>query len=89
MNLILKLTNGKEIYTDTREQLAPSGKTFRLSGVKIDYSKPAIWKNNMYLHNYYITFRYVGSYEFFGFYFDANDVLQYKISDEKVKNIDK
>lgn len=78
---------GNRIYTDSREQIAPSGRAFRLSGVKKDLTKAPIFKNKMYLHNYFITFRYIGTDEFFGFYFDANDVLQYKISDKEVKEL--
>jgi hypothetical protein len=76
---------GNRIYTDTREQIAPSGRAFRLSGVKIDATKAPIFKNKMYLHNYSITYRYIGTDEFFGFYFDANDKLIYKLNDDQVK----
>ena len=62
------------------EQISPLGRPFRLSGIALDLTVQAIYKDKMWLHPTIYTFRYTDEQDgFFGFYFDANNNFKYKI----------
>ncbi len=52
---------------------------FRLSGIKIDYSKPPKYINNNARHCTTYTFIYLDTQELFSFYFDEYDKFLNKI----------
>ena len=52
---------------------------FRLSGIKIDYSKPPKWINGNAKHCTTYTFIYLDTQELFSFYFDEYDKFVNKI----------
>ena len=54
-------------------------KEFRLSGIKIDYSKPPKYINNNARHCTTYTFIYLDTQELFSFYFDEYDKFLYKL----------
>ena len=54
-------------------------KEFRLSGIKIDYSKPPKYINNNSRHCTTYTFIYLDTQELFSFYFDEYDKFLYKL----------
>ena len=60
-------------------QISPLGREFRLSGIKIDYSKPPKWINNNARHCTTYTFIYLDTQELFSFYFDEYDKFLYKL----------
>ena len=61
-------------------QISPLGREFRLSGIKIDYSKPPKWINNNARHCTTYTFIYLDTQELFSFYFDEYDKFLNKIN---------
>lgn len=64
------------------EQISPLGRHFKLSGIKIDYSKTKKWLKEfgIYRHATWYIFKYTDNDEFFGFYFDEYDKFQYKLT---------
>ena len=60
-------------------QISPLGREFRLSGIKIDYSKPPKYINNNARHCTTYTFIYLDTQELFSFYFDEYDKFVNKI----------
>ena len=71
----------REISLNPNEiQISPLGREFRLSGIKIDYSKPPKWINNNARHCTTYTFIYLDTQELFSFYFDENDKFLNKIN---------
>jgi hypothetical protein len=71
---------GFRIYLDTREQIAPSGRPFRLSGISIDYSKAPKYINGSQRHCTSYFFIYTDNQELFGFYFDEYDNFLHKLT---------
>ena len=70
----------REISLNPNEiQISPLGREFRLSGIKIDYSKPPKWINNNARHCTTYTFIYLDTQELFSFYFDEYDKFLNKI----------
>ena len=70
----------REISINPNEiQISPLGREFRLSGIKIDYSKPPKWINNNARHCTTYTFIYLDTQELFSFYFDEYDKFLNKI----------
>lgn len=70
----------REISLNPNEiQISPLGREFRLSGIKIDYSKPPKWINNNARHCTTYTFIYLDTQELFSFYFDEYDKFLYKL----------
>ena len=61
-------------------QISPLGREFRLSGIKIDYSKPPKYINNNARHCTTYTFIYLDTQELFSFYFDEYDKFVNKIN---------
>ena len=64
------------------EQTDERGRKFRLSGISLVTTKPAVWVNDVkaYRHGTIYTFKYLDSYnEFFGFEFDAFNKFIQKI----------
>ncbi len=60
-------------------QISPLGREFRLSGIKIDYSKPPKYINNNARHCTTYTFIYLDTQELFSFYFDEYDKFVCKL----------
>lgn len=54
-------------------QISPLGREFRLSGIKIDYSKKPKYINGNARHCTTYTFIYLDTKELFSFYFDEYD----------------
>ena len=70
----------REISLNPNEvQISPLGREFRLSGIKIDYSKPPKYINNNARHCTTYTFIYLDTQELFSFYFDEYDKFLNKI----------
>ena len=70
----------REISLNPSEiQISPLGRDFRLSGIKIDYSKPPKYINNNARHCTTYTFIYLDTQELFSFYFDEYDKFLNKI----------
>ena len=70
----------REISLNPNEiQISPLGREFRLSGIKIDYSKPPKYINNNARHCTTYTFIYLDTKELFSFYFDEYDKFLNKI----------
>jgi hypothetical protein len=64
------------------EQIDASGRKFRLSGISLVTTKPAVWVSDLkaYRHGTVYTFRYFDVHsEFFGFEFDAHGKFVCKI----------
>lgn len=61
-------------------QISPLGREFRLSGIKIDYSKQPKYINGNARHCTTYTFIYLDTKELFSFYFDEYDKFVNKIS---------
>jgi hypothetical protein len=64
------------------EQTDVGGRKFRLSGISLVTTKPAVWVSDLkaYRHSTIYTFKYLDSYdEFFGFEFDAHGKFVCKI----------
>ena len=71
----------REISLNPNEiQISPLGREFRLSGIKIDYSKPPKYINNNARHCTTYTFIYLDTQELFSFYFDEYDKFLNKIN---------
>ena len=71
----------REISLNPNEiQISPLGREFRLSGIKIDYSKPPKYINNNARHCTTYTFIYLDTKELFSFYFDEYDKFLNKIN---------
>jgi len=60
---------------------------FRLSGIKIDYSKAPVWIDNRPIHCNYYIFIYPSTGELFGFYLDEYNKFKYKLTHEEVKKL--
>ena len=66
------------------EQIDASGRKFRLSGISLVTTKPAVWVKELkaYRHGTIYHFIYLDSYgEFFGFEFDAQGKFVCKTTD--------
>jgi hypothetical protein len=64
------------------EQTHPNGRPFRLSGISLVTTKPAVWVSDLkaYRHGTVYSFRYLDAdSEFFGFEFDAHGKFVCKI----------
>ena len=65
------------------EQTDERGRKFRLSGISLVTTKPAVWVKELkaYRHGTIYTFKYLDSYdEFFGFEFDASEKFVCKVN---------
>jgi len=61
-----------KIKLTTEPQTSPTGREFRLSGIKYDLAKAPKYANGIYNHATYYTFLYLDDNSFFGFYFDVD-----------------
>jgi hypothetical protein len=62
------------------EQTDASGRKFRLSGIYLVTTKPAVWVEKRLVHGTIYTFRYLDvDSEFFGFEFDAHGKFVCKV----------
>ena len=75
----ITIKNNKLSLNPNEIQISPLGREFRLSGIKIDYSKPPKWINNNSRHCTTYTFIYLDTQELFSFYFDEYDKFLYKL----------
>lgn len=83
---------GRKINLDPiNEQIAPSGRSFRLSGIKIDYSvTPKLLKKyGIYWHGTWYIFKYTDNDEFFGFYFDRLNFYSHKLTHKELLELNK
>ena len=65
------------------EQTDANGRKFRLSGISLVTTKPAVWVNDVkaYRHGTVYSFRYLDTHgEFFGFEFDAHGKFVCKVT---------
>jgi len=58
MELILKLPNNKEIFTDLRLQTGSTGRPFRLIGVVKETRKPSKWIDKSEKWHWFLEYRY-------------------------------
>jgi hypothetical protein len=58
MELILKLPNNKEIYTDLRLQVGATGRPFRLIGIQKETTKPSKWIDKSEHWHWILEYRY-------------------------------
>jgi hypothetical protein len=65
-------------------QLGANGRELRLSGVRLDLTKPPKYLNGMYCHYYWITYIYLDNNSFFGYYFEPNDNVLHKLTHDEV-----
>ena len=75
----ITIKNNKISLNPNEVQISPLGRKFRLSGIKIDYSKPPKYINGNAKHCTTYTFIYTDTQELFGFYFDEYDKFLYKL----------
>jgi hypothetical protein len=71
-----------KINLNFETQISKNGRPFRLSGISLVTTKPAVWVKELkaYRHGTIYTFKYLDSYdEFFGFEFDAFNKFIQKI----------
>ena len=63
------------------EQTDSHGRKFRISGISLVTTKPAVWVDKRLVHGTIYTFRYLDTHsEFFGFEFDAHGKFVCKIT---------
>jgi len=91
-NIIMKTSHNYKGFTfrkSTEIQKAPSGRSFRLSGTRLDLTTEPKYLNNlkMYSHNYYDIYVFVDNNELFGFYLNCNGEIQYKLSNSEILKI--
>lgn len=60
-------------------QISKNGRPFRLSGISLVTTKPAIWINRQLRHGTVYWFRYLDKDEFFGFEFSPDDKFICKV----------
>ena len=73
-----------KINLNFETQISKNGRPFRLSGISLVTTKPAVWVKELkaYRHGTIYTFKYLDSYDdFFGFEFDAKGNLVCKTTD--------
>jgi hypothetical protein len=70
---------GFKINLNFEPQISKNGRPFRLSGISLVTTKPAIWIDNNLRHGTIYSFRYVGTDEFFGFEFAPDGKFLNKI----------
>ncbi len=75
----IKIKNNEISLNPNEVQISPLGRKFRLSGIKIDYSKPPRWINGNARHCTTYTFIYLDNKELFSFYFDEYDKFVCKL----------
>lgn len=79
MSATLKIKN-TTLYLNSEPQTAPSGRSFRLSGIKKVCEKPPKWIDGGYKYHWQYTFRYLdGNQEFFSFEVDYEDKFVCKL----------
>lgn len=61
------------------KQISKSGRPFRLSGIGLVTTKPAVWVDKTLMHGTYYHFRYLDKDEFFSFEFDPHNNFISKI----------
>jgi hypothetical protein len=69
-----------KIKLTTEPQTSPTGRQFRLSGIKYDLTKPPKYANGLLNHATYYTFVYLDDNSFFGFYFDSENNFVEKLN---------
>jgi hypothetical protein len=73
--------DGHSYYLHFNQQTHPNGRPFRLSGISLVTTKPAVWVDKRLVHGTIYTFKYLDSYdEFFGFEFDAHGKFVCKVT---------
>lgn len=75
----ITIKNNKISLNPNEIQISPLGRQFRLSGIKIDYSKTPKYINNNARHCTTYTFIYLDTQELFSFYFDEYDKFVCKL----------
>lgn len=81
MNAIFVQNHKIDLNFET--QISKKGRPFRLSGISLVTTKPAVWVNELkaYRHGTIYTFKYLDSYdEFFSFEFDPYNIFIAKVS---------
>jgi hypothetical protein len=78
------LVKDKYVNINFESQSFSLGREFRLSGIKLDLSKPVTWINKIPFHSTIYTFRYFDDGSFFGLYVDAYGVFSHKLTHQQV-----
>jgi hypothetical protein len=69
-----------KINLNFETQTSKNGRPFRLSGISLVTTKPAVWVDKRLVHGTIYSFRYLDvDSEFFGFEFDAHGKFVCKI----------
>lgn len=72
------------IYLNFDTQISKNGRPFRLSGISLVLTKPAVWIDNRPHHGTIYTFRYLDvDSEFFAYEFDPNGGFLHKLQPPK------
>jgi len=81
-----RLQIGKNTYINlTPETQAGSlGREFRLSGVRLDFTKSPVWIAKQQFHCTIYTFRYLDDGSFFGVYVDEYGKFSHKLNHDEV-----
>jgi hypothetical protein len=70
-----------KINLNFETQTSKNGRPFRLSGISLVTTKPAVWVDKRLVHGTIYTFRYLDAdSEFFGFEFDAHGKFVCKVN---------
>jgi len=87
MKSILKIKGKEVLLCPLTSQVSNLGREFKLSGVRIDYSKNQKWIDGKPFHCTYYIFKYLDDGTFFGFYFDEHDIFLHKLTHKEVKEL--
>jgi hypothetical protein len=63
------------------------GREFRLSGIRLDLTKSAVWINKQQFHSTIYTFRYLDDDSFFGLYIDEYGKFSHKLTHKEVREL--
>lgn len=78
------LVKDHRINLNFEKQISKNGRPFRLSGISLVLTKPAVWIDKKLRHGTIYTFRYLDAdSEFFAFEFDPNGVFLCKLQPPK------
>lgn len=81
------LVGSHKINLNFEKQISKNGRPFRLSGISLVTTKPAIWIDKRLTHGTIYTFRYLDTdAEFFGFEFTPDGKFLCKVTIDVLKS---